>query len=588
MRHFILTMRRHAHIIGISLVILTTIHCVKADIINRHQCLARINALNIEGKTDNHGNPLPPSSSNATAITYDLCVSQCGAGQEPFQWTVFSQQFNAWLLPWLALVSQLPFGANDKLDNLESMLLTLGSPTLAAYSLALTVLNGRWVAKLFARYRYPNTERAVWILNSLQQSSLRVDTDNARLASLIILPQNDRWWEKLKSRLEYEHTWSISAATSIVWVIIAYVFTIIDYFSAGLPTALNANGQGVGSIGSLWLWLLPIVVGWLQISPKCDSIRLYKAVVEANSIAYVATNSAPPILASRISNEQAISIELTATDNARVDECATPPVYNYARFLPWRQSVMLVSDAFAIVSERNHIHDQIIPKVEWRCRNAEDADLMTASHLKDYSKPREGSRLHQLTRRHGLDASALSRMLIASGVALTLQWGTTGAAAMIVWFTPTIGLGCRSATYILYGVLSTVVWFMLVTSSILTHYSTNCPAQLFGGDFVLALRARVARLLAIFLRRSGKVIATINAVWIVATGMIQFSSFYDRCYCNSSVFGLGIRAYDVITLLPSDIAGMRAAWIGGFVLAGGATLLFAGFVTLLIDPLLPP
>src|SRR6266446_1906807 len=103
--------------------------------------------MTIDGKTDNHGNLLPPSTSNATAITYDLCVSQCGAGQEPFQWTVFSQQFSSWQLPWLALVSQLPYGANDKLDNLESMLLTLGSPTLAlaAYSLALTVLNRRWI-----------------------------------------------------------------------------------------------------------------------------------------------------------------------------------------------------------------------------------------------------------------------------------------------------------------------------------------------------------------------------------------------------------------------------------------------------------
>ena len=108
--------------------------------------------MTIDGKTDNHGNLLPPPTSNATAITYNLCISQCGAGQEPFQWAIFSQQFSSWLLPWLALVSQLPFGANDKLDNLESMLLTLGSPTLAAYSLALTVLNGRWIAQLFSNY----------------------------------------------------------------------------------------------------------------------------------------------------------------------------------------------------------------------------------------------------------------------------------------------------------------------------------------------------------------------------------------------------------------------------------------------------
>jgi len=96
------------------------------------------------GGTDSHGRPVDVST--AVGITYSLCIKACGSDQEPFNWTVFSQQFSAWLLPWLALVSQLPFGANDKLDNLESMLLTVGSPTLAAYSLALTVLNGRWIA----------------------------------------------------------------------------------------------------------------------------------------------------------------------------------------------------------------------------------------------------------------------------------------------------------------------------------------------------------------------------------------------------------------------------------------------------------
>ena len=395
--------------------------------------------MTINGKMDNHGNPLSPSTSNATAITYDLCVSQCGAGQEPFQWTVFSQQFSSWLLPWLALVSQLPFGANDKLDNLESMLLTLGSPTLAAYSLALTVLNGRWIAKLFLNYRYPNVNSAVRILSSLQQSPLRVDTDDVLLASLIMLPQNDEWWEELVVWLEYTHTWSISAATSIAWVIIAYIFTIIDYFSQGVQNVLNANGQGVGSVGSLWLWLLPIVVGWLQLSPKCDSMRLHQAVDRANSIAYVANSTPQPIRAKNISRNRAITIKRSELDKARLDECSTPPIYNYARFLPWVQTVVIVSDAFGIICERDHHHDPIVPGTQWRDRNSQGGDALTDLQVQNYSLPRPGSIYHLPRHKWGLDSSALSRMFLASALALILQWGTTGAAVIIVWFTPTIG-----------------------------------------------------------------------------------------------------------------------------------------------------
>jgi hypothetical protein len=199
--------------------------------VNFDQCLTRINNMTIDGKMDNHGRPLPAAMSNdATAITYDLCVSQCGADQEPFQWAVFSQQFSSWLFPWLALVSQIPFGANDRTHNLESTFLTVGSPTLAAYSLALTSLNGRWIAGLFAGRSYANVESAVQILSNLQQSPLRLNADDALLASLIILPQNDQWWNELVKSLHYTHTWSISAATSIGWVVIAYIFTIVDYF----------------------------------------------------------------------------------------------------------------------------------------------------------------------------------------------------------------------------------------------------------------------------------------------------------------------------------------------------------------------
>ena len=404
---------------------------------NFYQCLDSINKMAIDGKTDNYGNLLPPSTSNATAITHDLCVSHCGAGQEPFKWTLFSQQFSSWLLPWLALVPQLPFGANNKFDNLESMLLTLGSPTLAAYSLALTVLNSRWIAQLFSKYRYPNVKKAARILSGLQQSPLQVDTDDVLLASLIMLPQNDAWWEELVVWFEHTHTWSISAATSIAWVIIAYIFTIIDYFSQGIQNAYKVNGSGVGS---LWLWLLPIVVGWLRLSPKCDSIRLHQAVERANSIAYVASRTSQPIKASNIFEKRGISIKQSELDEARLDERSTPPIYNYARFLPWVQAVVVVSDAFGIICERDHHHDPVVPGTEWRKRNDEGGDTLTAFQVEKYSIPRPGSVYHRDPRHErGLDSSALSRMFIASVVALTLQWGTTGGALIIVWFSPAVG-----------------------------------------------------------------------------------------------------------------------------------------------------
>ena len=54
-----------------------------------------------------------PGQSNPPSMTYTECVETCGGGAGDFQWTMFSQSFGSWLLPWLALIFQLPFGATS-------------------------------------------------------------------------------------------------------------------------------------------------------------------------------------------------------------------------------------------------------------------------------------------------------------------------------------------------------------------------------------------------------------------------------------------------------------------------------------------
>ena len=78
---------------------------------------------------------------------------------------------------------------------------------------------------------------------------------------------------------------------------------------------------------------------------------------------------------------------------------------------------------------------------------------------------------------------------------------------------------------------------------------------------------RAARLASIFLQRLRKSIATLNSIWIFMSCMFHLSNFYDRCYCNSDVFWLQGRVYDVIQLVGDDLAGVKVAWLGGVCLA---------------------
>ncbi|KAJ6480370.1 hypothetical protein C8R45DRAFT_1005273 [Mycena sanguinolenta] len=590
-------------VLGISVCLWLPLIPVVLGSVDFETCLAEVqnHTWGETGGTDNHGRPVT-NISNATAITYELCVRACGSGQGPFQWNIFSQQFSAWLLPYLALISQLPYGARARLDNVVSMLLTVGSPTLAAYSLALTVLNGHWIAQRFSGVSYPNVKNAVKILSSLQQAPLQVNTEDSLLASLVVLHANDDFWEELTQLLNYVHTWSISAVASILWVVIAYVFTVVDSFTGTVSfSTLNANGQ---SVGSIFLWLLPIVVGWLQISPKCDSDRVHQAIDKANKIAYVATLEGKPTLASDKSNKRAIYLRKSAGDIHR-DEQSTPPIYNYARFLPWTLAAEHVYYAFREASKRSDIHQPVNSDMNWEKgdkntrihhlnRRGSQAQVTAYVSLEPAEFPRPRSRW---------GSGVVSRFLLAALAALCLTWGTTGAAIIVAFFTPTkgrfptlslwqwslsfyLGLGCRSGSYLIYGINSTLVWILLVISSVLAHYSTFTISV--KGRYMHTRATRIAGILSIFLRRLGKTLAAINAIWVILACLFQFSSFFDRCWCDSSVFYLGAKnAYNVINVGPADVAALNAPWIGGVALASGCAILYMGFVNVLINPALP-
>ena len=137
------------------------------------------------------------------------------------------------------------------------------------------------------------------------------------------------------------------------------------------------------------------------------------------------------------------------------------------------------------------------------------------------------------------------------------------------------GLGCRSASYLLYAVLSTVVWMLLLTSSILTHYYTITT---------YGLRARAAKHLSIFFRLLGKFIAAFNAIWILLACVLQFGGFFDSCYCNSNIFSLRDHAYNAILLTPGDVSVIKSAWIGGVCMSAGSVILYTLFVSVYIDP----
>ena len=429
--------------------------------------------------------------------------------------------------------------------------------------------------------------------------------------------------------LEQTYIWTISAASSIAWVLIAFAFTIFDSFT-NLGRNLNSNGQAVGM---LWLWLVPIVVGWLW-APVSSYDKIIAAINRANDKAFVAAHDPPPQtngprsttpfsigplsippsitgssnnhpsddhpsgadpapgdkppnsprLASRDSTKRAFMIygkkKVFTQDAVRA-----APVFNYARIWEWSSTVEMIAQAFENADDQANNNTPVADETDWvktpRGRKGihEDNRVGFVGEVHAYCgffrTDEEPPRC--------LPSGMWKRMMVASVLALGLHWATTNSAAITLIFTPTIGLGCRSGTYILYGCLSTLIWLMLMLSSYLAHLAKvrhdrgNLSRFRFNS-------VTIARGFANFLRRLAVFGAFSNTFCIILAGVFQFSDFYSTCYCDSSVLGRGVQNAYVIIAPGYDFVPVRKAWIGALALASGSVGLFLLCLYFMLEP----
>lgn len=103
------------------------------------------------------------------------------------------------------------------------------------------------------------------------------------------------------------------------------------------------------------------VIGWLQVSPKCDFDRVAQAVEKANRKLYLAheTNPSKPILSHHKSDYTAFELKHYRRGSVHRDEESSAPIFNYARFFPWVHAVEQVAEAFECASLKARRHQPV-------------------------------------------------------------------------------------------------------------------------------------------------------------------------------------------------------------------------------------
>ena len=278
--------------------ILPTIYTVKAGSFNYSLCAEDAdqtfsNAPNNSLLRDQHGRPTGILA-NAWGISYYSCKVLCGTEDNGgyYDWGFLSQGVSSWLLPWLALTAQLPFETKGKTTNFIALLLAVGSPAVIAYSLASTILDARWINEKFRQIKEDSQtlnhplqidaiKAARFVLIEMRHVPIQIYNGPRReISQLIVHPDNWAWWCSLRQKLLItKRKWTYSLYAQVGWVCVSQLLAIIDFF-----TSADSNSSiGIGlAINSLWLWMIPIVLGWVYVGNQNSAESIKAALTDTD------------------------------------------------------------------------------------------------------------------------------------------------------------------------------------------------------------------------------------------------------------------------------------------------------------------
>ena len=411
---------------------------------------------------------------------------------------------------------------------------------------------------------------------------------------------------------------TFSLVAQITAAAVAWCFTVTNGFIDGRGDRLVANQLGSGT---LWLWLIPVIMGWITVGTQVGSDSIDEALradvayrakeppmgneismtEKAEQRAIVVRSGLAVQLHRRQTNYAAFeappvtNLELPGWFGADVmgDEKKEGPIFNYARVFTWWQLAQTIE--MALTMTVNNI------AAAQTCKPATEKAIVKWNHE---GKPEENLAGDSYTTAQycGLDliqgqilaypewkeiaAHVWKRIVIASFVAIFVQWGTTGPGVVIAYYTPTKGVGCRTAGYLLYGSLATVVWLSLQASMMLSHAvmlryqrehrqapsmdfrrpSVNSPTLPTSDpqSYERTITHAVLCSLAVITRIFGKTLAVANTIWLLLTALLQYTGVYDRCYCRGNQTGMHSKGWLVLFKTEDELANYATSpWAGG-------------------------
>ena len=109
---------------------------------------------------------------------------------------------------------------------------------------------------------------------------IRVSQTQGWLSNLIILEENIPWWNTAAKDLKNTRRGvTFSLIAQVVAAALAWVFTLIISFVGDLGS--NVTGLQIAT-GSVWLWMIPVIWGWIVVGTQEGPDSIGKALNDGN------------------------------------------------------------------------------------------------------------------------------------------------------------------------------------------------------------------------------------------------------------------------------------------------------------------
>ena len=366
---------------------------------------------------------------------------------------------------------------------------------------------------------------------------------------------------------------------------------------------------------------IPVILGWIRVGTQQLKKSIHEALETQNAVLALETRNAENRVYTQSRNQRGLVVaertdsgltrqtrrvsrlpqqapqELSKFCNIRGDEKRIGPAFNYSRTFTYYHLIRTVTRAIRTTRDNIANRRSVSVGSQFQDQNHRTALQGDAAETESYcGLDRPECQIFAYPEWDEIPSDVWIGIGTSALVGLFLQWGTTGAALMIAYLTPTKGLGCRSGGYLLYGINASVCWLLMAVSALFSHsamlryqYKTQkeppanthapqangtglqgnaaIPLAPIGsstqadlsrwrrrGAFAVAWGWVPVRPLAAMTRYFGKSLAVANTLFLIAIALFEFTGGFDNCWCKSDTIGLHGSGWVVLFKTAHDLA----------------------------------